>query len=558
MIVSTLTSGWGDQARGGNRYFAFDKRNGTHGLGQLAAARHYDTNYSTPIVRTVDGRAAAGGRAAATARSTRSRRTPASSVWQIRVSKRAILTSVVVHAARRSTRPTAKRTSTRARWAWWPRSTRRVEGELTPDKLAWRTFGIPGRLRFAGDRRRAALQMDNGAVWRPSSSRRGKGSGRSRSAPSRRPRRCSADGKLYSGTENGKVYILKPGRDGRRDPGRGPARHRGRARGDHRLAGRRARPRLRRVDGRALRDRTEGRRARAAAKPAAPKPADADPPASPPSRRSCLSESLVKPGEPVQLHVRLYDAKGHFVREEPAATWTLDGLEGRRRRRRLHAGRRRRPAGGPGQGHGGRAQRDRARARDPAAAVELRLRERDRRGAAAATGSTRPASSTCATTTATKALVKLRRQPAHQARPAVHRARRLVRLHRRGGRARERAAPPDGRRRRDRAALRAGAVRQQPAARAAARGRPNPARTVDGALRLEAGDLVPASSCAWRTGRTARPRCRARPGPPPSPSPRRGRSTTSTRCRTGRAPPASTPTRRPRSSSTTSRSPRTK
>ena len=38
VIVSTLSSGWGDQARGMNRYFAFDKQDGSVGLDQLAAA----------------------------------------------------------------------------------------------------------------------------------------------------------------------------------------------------------------------------------------------------------------------------------------------------------------------------------------------------------------------------------------------------------------------------------------------------------------------------------------------------------------------------------------
>ena len=39
-------------------------------------------------------------------------------------------------------------------------------------------------------------------------------------------------------------------------------------------------------------------------------------------------EVLVKPGEAVRYHVRLYDAKGHFLREEAGATWALEGLKG--------------------------------------------------------------------------------------------------------------------------------------------------------------------------------------------------------------------------------------
>jgi hypothetical protein len=39
-------------------------------------------------------------------------------------------------------------------------------------------------------------------------------------------------------------------------------------------------------------------------------------------------EVVVKPGEAVRHRVRLYDAKGHFVREATDATWSLEGLKG--------------------------------------------------------------------------------------------------------------------------------------------------------------------------------------------------------------------------------------
>ena len=76
-----------------------------------------------------------------------------------------------------------------------------------------------------------------------------------------------ADGKLYVGTENGQFYILKPvarpaskcsTKTRCRSRSRRARRRRAGARADRRLAGRRQRPRLRRLDGRALRDRAEG------------------------------------------------------------------------------------------------------------------------------------------------------------------------------------------------------------------------------------------------------------------------------------------------------------
>ena len=53
------------------------------------------------------------------------------------------------------------------------------------------------------------------------------------------------------------------------------------------------------------------------------------------------TELVLKPGQTVKLHARLFDAKGRFLREDAAATWSLQGLKGtvngrhvRRRRRR--------------------------------------------------------------------------------------------------------------------------------------------------------------------------------------------------------------------------------
>jgi outer membrane protein assembly factor BamB len=40
------------------------------------------------------------------------------------------------------------------------------------------------------------------------------------------------------------------------------------------------------------------------------------------------TELTLRPGQAVQLKARLFDAKGRFLREEPTATWSLDGLNG--------------------------------------------------------------------------------------------------------------------------------------------------------------------------------------------------------------------------------------
>src|SRR6185369_4160936 len=40
------------------------------------------------------------------------------------------------------------------------------------------------------------------------------------------------------------------------------------------------------------------------------------------------TELIIKPGDKVNFRVRLFDERGVFIREEPAATWSLDKLKG--------------------------------------------------------------------------------------------------------------------------------------------------------------------------------------------------------------------------------------
>jgi hypothetical protein len=40
------------------------------------------------------------------------------------------------------------------------------------------------------------------------------------------------------------------------------------------------------------------------------------------------TELMLKPGDKVNFRVRLFDAQGNFIREEPAATWSLEQLKG--------------------------------------------------------------------------------------------------------------------------------------------------------------------------------------------------------------------------------------
>ena len=55
VILGMLNASWGDQARGGNRFVAFDKRTGEPVWWSSTGGRVKDTYYSTPIVAVIDG-----------------------------------------------------------------------------------------------------------------------------------------------------------------------------------------------------------------------------------------------------------------------------------------------------------------------------------------------------------------------------------------------------------------------------------------------------------------------------------------------------------------------
>jgi outer membrane protein assembly factor BamB len=95
VILNALVLAWGDLNRTGNRYFAFDKKTGQTVWVASPQTRHYDTNYSTPIVGTIDGTRAmivggTDGAYHALKVNTGER------MWSVEVSKRAILNSALI------------------------------------------------------------------------------------------------------------------------------------------------------------------------------------------------------------------------------------------------------------------------------------------------------------------------------------------------------------------------------------------------------------------------------------------------------------------------------
>ncbi len=324
VIVSTLNSGWGDQARGSNRYFAFDKANGSSVWISSPQSKHYDTNYSTPAVLSVDGRRllVVGG-SDGTFHGIEA--TTGRPIWQLELSKRAILTSVAFRGT--TVYPThSEENLDTSEMGMIAALDAGQSGKLTPDKLAWRTYAFQGGFASPVVDAERLYQVDNGAVLGAFELATGKKLWERPLGTIQKASPVLADGKLYVGTENGRFYVIKPTAAGPeildQDPlgteaapeaiVASPAVARGRvylASMDTLYAiGPKAAPKA---------------QARRQAKAT-----DLGPAGEPALAQLVPYEVLVKPGEAVRYRVRLFDEKGRFVHEEPGATLSLEGLKG--------------------------------------------------------------------------------------------------------------------------------------------------------------------------------------------------------------------------------------
>jgi outer membrane protein assembly factor BamB len=332
VIVSTLTSGWGDQARGMNRYFAFDKQRGSTVWVGSPQSKHFDTNYSTPVVLTVDGRRllVVGGSdgtfhgiEAMTGRP----------VWNLELSKRAILTSVAYRGTTVYITHSEENLDT-SEMGMIGALDAGKSGPLKPDALAWRTNGFQGGFASPVVDAERLYQVDNGAVLGAFDLASGRKLWEKPLGTIQKASPVLADGKLYVGTENGKVYIIQPTAAGPEilDQDQlgseaapeaivaSPAVARGRVY----LASMDA---LYAIGPKGAPKAAAKAQAKAVAK-ATPAAGDTSPAGEPATAQLVPYEVLVKPGEAVGYKLRLFDAKGRFVREEPGTSLTLEGLKG--------------------------------------------------------------------------------------------------------------------------------------------------------------------------------------------------------------------------------------
>jgi len=325
VLLNALLQNWGpDLGRPGNRYFAFDKGTGQTIWVSSPQARHYDTNYSTPIVATVDGTRLmiVGGTDGAFHALQVETGKP---VWSVEISKRAILNSAlfrdnVVYITH------GEENIDTTQMGMIAAVDATGSGALTKAAFKWVTHGfLPTFASPVMDAERL-YTVDNGAIVAAFDLKTGSQVWTKTLGTLQKGSPVLADGKLYIGTENGKFFILRPSAKGVEvldEDVVGPA-----GNPDPILAS----PVI--ADGRVYVTSVErlyaiGTRRAPAAKPAAQTvPAPSTEPVA--QLQVFPNEVMLDPGGKQAFTLRLFDAKGNFIRQAAAsdAQWTVDLLQG--------------------------------------------------------------------------------------------------------------------------------------------------------------------------------------------------------------------------------------
>ena len=367
VILNTLVLAWGDLNRPGNRYFAFDKRSGQTVWVASPQARHYDTNYSTPIVVDLpQGRALIVGGTDGAYHALRVN--TGEKIWTVEVSKRAILNSAIFRDnVAYITHGEENMDTTEMGMVAAVDATK--SGTLAKDAFKWTMHGfLPTFASPVMDAERL-YTMDNGAIVGAFDLKTGNRLWTKTLGTLQKGSPVLADGKLYVGTENGKFFILRPNNAGVDVL-------------DEDLLGTPSEPEAIVAspivaDGRVYVASMENlyaigtRKAGAASRPSSAPTKSTEPVA---SVQVVPYDVLLAPGAKQTFTVRLFDANGR-PRPRGARRQLGDGPgEGSHgRERRVH--RRRRQLRGLSQGHRRRCDRTGTRAGRGAAAVELRLRK---------------------------------------------------------------------------------------------------------------------------------------------------------------------------------------
>jgi outer membrane protein assembly factor BamB len=330
VIVSAAISSWGTQANRAHRFIALDKRTGDIVWVATPGGRPYDTAYALPMIATINGlRLLICGTGDGAVHAVKPQ--TGEKVWSFVASKRAINTGVAVKGNTVIVSHGDENLDTSELGL-----IAAIDGSQAGD-IKTTTWSVHGdQFGFSSpviDGTRV-YQVDNGSRLKAFDLATGRELWRQTLGTVQKAPLVLADGKLYVGTESGRFFIVRPLADHAEvlsdvELPKSLDDNAGQSAGiPEPVFGGVAISR-----GRVFFASTGGvyaigpKTAKAVTGFAVDAPAEKGDGA-PAFVQVTPTELVLKPGQAVKLHARLFDAKGRFLREEPAATWALQGLKG--------------------------------------------------------------------------------------------------------------------------------------------------------------------------------------------------------------------------------------
>ena len=331
VIVSTPTSTWGTQANRAQRFIALDKRTGDIVWVSTPGGRPYDTSYGPMNIVDVNGTrllVTGGADGAALAMKPQT----GEPVWSLVIAKRGLNTGILV-SGKYAILSHSEENLDSNEMGMIAAFDATGKGKLGKESIKWADKGV--LVGFSspvidGDR---IYQADNSSNLLAFDLESGRRLWKQTLGTVQKASVVFGDGKIYIGTESGKFYILRPQADRCEvlSEVELPLSNQGLASQkipEPVVAGAAvARGRVYFVSSDTLYA-IGPRKTRAKSwKPVIP---TMEPGQDPPAWVQVEpTEMVLKPGDTVQLHARLYDAAGRFLREQNSATWLLQGLKGR-------------------------------------------------------------------------------------------------------------------------------------------------------------------------------------------------------------------------------------
>ena len=319
VIVSGVTTGWGEQARAAHRFIALDKRTGEIQWVSAPGGRPFDTTYSPPVVATIDGIPTflAGGSDGAVHAIKLWTGEP---LWTYEMSKRGLNTGVVLNAGTAIVSHSEENLDS-SEMGLLAAVDARARGKVGKEQIKWHVTGFQGGFSspvIDGDR---LYQVDNGANLYAFDVNTGKTLWKQNLGTIQKASAVLADGKIYVGSENGKFWVLKPGQERVEVLSE-----------NHMAEGEQIIASVAVSDGRVFLVTSDAIYCIGKKTPS-PTPKtmfqwNADASAKPAFLQVSPTEVVMKPGEQKQFRVRLFDASGRFIRDDKPVSFTAGAQAG--------------------------------------------------------------------------------------------------------------------------------------------------------------------------------------------------------------------------------------